>query len=272
MSRNTRRVPHTTDTASLFAALPDWRVQNWEAPSDHPTGVLAKKNEVANVWIQNGELHLQQTGYGHGSGRAVRVAELHSRQSDILHGSFSMVYKVVRQPGAVGGSDDTVETDVEILTKDADGSSIHYTNHPAYDTQSNRTIPGASFQHGLRKPWEAHQEHRFDWAAHATRFYQDGRLDREIRTNVPNKSGKIMINLWANNGSWSGAPSDKDVVMSIRQVNLCFNTTASDAGHDREFARTCGAAGGFYNDSAICSPDANGAPSWCFLDDIWSHA
>lgn len=48
-----------------------------------------------------------------------------------------------------------------------------------------------------------------------------------------------MINLWANNGTWSGPPSTKDVHMKVHYVNLYFNTTDSNLGNDDDFNERC---------------------------------
>jgi hypothetical protein len=63
-----------------------------------------------------------------------------------------------------------------------------------------------------------------------------------------------MINLWANNGSWSGPPSTQDVVMEIRYVNLYFNTTDSEAGRDVVFRRACEEARA-RGEEAVCEVD-----------------
>jgi hypothetical protein len=63
-----------------------------------------------------------------------------------------------------------------------------------------------------------------------------------------------MINLWANNGSWSGPPSTQDVVMEIQYVNLYFNTTESEVGRDKVFRRACEKARE-RGEEAVCEVD-----------------
>lgn len=62
------------------------------------------------------------------------------------------------------------------------------------------------------------------------------------------------VNIWANNGSWSGPPSTGDVIMAIRDIKLYFNTSHSHIGVDTKFNAACKRAGGWYNEEAICSP------------------
>ncbi len=62
----------------------------------------------------------------------------------------------------------------------------------------------------------------------------------------------MQMNLWADGGAWSGEPSRTDVIMNIRSIVMFYNTTASDAGGDREFDRRCRDAGGV-NDFAVCT-------------------
>lgn len=66
-----------------------------------------------------------------------------------------------------------------------------------------------------------------------------------------------MINLWANNGSWSGPPSTKDVYMKIRYVSLYFNTTDSNLGKDDDFNKLCN----------IAKQSGKGAEAVCVIDD-----
>lgn len=97
----------------------------------------------------------------------------------------------------------------------------------AYDSYTDDLIPGATFAEQLKKPWNVFQEHRFDWIEGLTTFYADNVQELEMRKNVPThvcsqlqfciavkrilttcfenkQQGKIMLNVWADNGSWSG--------------------------------------------------------------------
>ncbi|PWW75614.1 Glycoside Hydrolase Family 16 protein [Tuber magnatum] len=256
------------DTKDVKTALPDWQVQTWAFDADPSTGVIARKNEAGNVWIKGGKLHLRQKGHKKDDRGPVSVAEVHSRRTDLYHGSFRAKYKVTVDKKAEGGTvagfffyyDDEDETDVEILTKDGD-KTIRYTQHPAYDNVTDSTVPDATFQIPLEKPWSKMQEHRFDWVPAKTTFFQDNSAVKEMTRNVPKHEGKVMINLWANNGSWSGPPSTSDVKMEMEYIMIYFNTSASQSGNDRNFNSACEAAGGPENKTICWINDKSGVDS-----------
>ncbi|KAL7276433.1 hypothetical protein RUND412_000572 [Rhizina undulata] len=211
------KIEDTTGLGSLSRVLPDWEIETWAVGPDPSSGTVARQNDAANVWIQNGLLHLRERGH----------------------------------PDGDTSPDNSTETDIEILTKDNE-TTIHYTQHPAYIAQTDTLIPDATYQVQLDSPWTEFQEQRFDWMPGLTAFYETNKLKQDMRTNVPNHDGKIMMNLWSNNGSWSGKPSTTDVIMTVQYVIMYFNTTASDAGEDQEFNAKCNDAGGFNSGKAVC--------------------
>ncbi|KAF8254158.1 hypothetical protein K440DRAFT_652229 [Wilcoxina mikolae CBS 423.85] len=210
--------------------LKDWEIQTWPVDANGTLGTVARKYDAENVWLENGRLHLRQMGYDMDSDEPVSVAEVHSRRNDIFHGSFRMRYEATQEPGAKGGS--------------VAGFFFYYTSRG---------------------------QHRFDWTNASVKFYQNSLLKRQILKNIPKhvclsltffvavfisnngSPGKIMFNLWANNGSWSGPPSTKDVKVEIHYVDLYFNTTDSNDGKDDEFNKACGAARG--QSGAVCLID-----------------
>lgn len=68
-----------------------------------------------------------------------------------------------------------------------------------------------------------------------------------------------MINIWANNGSWSGPPSSRDVTLQIEQIRLYFNTTTSNAGQDEQFNAQCAQAKN--DDKAVCDVEDENEPA-----------
>jgi len=262
------KAPDTTDDTGLIDALPDWEVQEWGVPADpHNDAPLARQNRASNVWMKAGELHLRQPGWS-GTGN-VSVAELHSKVSDIFHGSFRMRYRVEQDNGGKGGAvagmffywNDSTETDIEILTNDG-SNFVRYTNHPSVNLTTGDVINGTLFKDHLAKPRTANQEQRFDWSSDVSRFYQDNILVQEIRKNVPAHDGTMMINVWSNGGSWSGPPATKNVTMSISYINLYYNTTASDRGADDVFNKACAGAGGpSISKNTLCTVDENNKSS-----------
>ncbi|KAA8904566.1 concanavalin A-like lectin/glucanase domain-containing protein [Sphaerosporella brunnea] len=253
----TRFTPPNTSTNSTLLAT--WEPQTWLVPGNLTQLTVSRRNEAANVFLSAGGLTLRQRGWD-GKG-PVSAAELHSIRDNFLFGSFRMRGVVRGGEGAVAGFfvyyDDSEESDVEIVTRDADGGRwVHYTNHPAYDPNTDTLTPNATFKDLLAKPWWEMQEHRLDWTAETTKFWQDGVLKRTISKNVPSHPGKVMINLWANNGSWSGQPSSIDVTLEIEYVDLYFNTSESNEGRDEAWNRACETAKG--KKDAHCEVGAEG--------------
>jgi hypothetical protein len=259
------KIPDTTD---VNTALSDWEVQDWAFNTSSSAGVMARKNDAENVWIKDGRLHLRQKGHKDGDDGPISVAEVDSKRTDFQHGSFRAKFKVTVDKKAVGGAvagfffyyDDEDESDIEILTRDGD-KTIRYTQHPAYDSATDTTIPDATFQIQLKKSWSKMQEHRFDWTPSKTTFFQDNSAIKEMTKNVPKHEGKIMINLWANNGTWSGLPSTKDVKMEMEYIMMYFNTSASQSGNDKDFNSACEAAGGPENETVCWINDKSGVYS-----------
>ncbi|RPA97526.1 concanavalin A-like lectin/glucanase [Choiromyces venosus 120613-1] len=257
-----------SDTKVVNTTLPDWEVQTWAFDADPDAGVIARQNEADNVWIENGKLHMRQKGHKKGDNGPISVAEVHSRRTDFHHGSFRAKYKVSVDKKADGGAvaglffyyDDEDETDIEILTKDGD-KAIRYTQHPAYDNVTDSAVPDATFQLQLKKSWSKMQEHRFDWTPSVTTFFQDNSAKQEITKNVPKHGGKVMLNLWANNGTWSGPPSTKDVIMEMEYIMVYFNTTSSQSGNDEAFNSACTGAGGPKNKTVCWINDKSGVDS-----------
>lgn len=258
-TNNFTALPDTTTEANLTRSLPDWEIQEYKFSADNKTGILGRQNAMSSVWIKDGLLHLLQKGYGANDTGPVQVAELQSINQDFFHGSFRARYRVVQVKGATGGSvagfflyyDDQNETDIEVLTKDGE-RAIHYTNHPSYEAATDTLVPGAAFTHQLARPWNEFHEHRFDWSEGFSAFYVNNVNVLNITKNVPTHEGKLILNVWANNGSWSGPPSSNDVYMDVEYILMYYNTTDSAAGNDEAFNRACEFAGGNEQRGTVC--------------------
>ncbi|KAI9788714.1 MAG: hypothetical protein M1835_002113 [Candelina submexicana] len=221
----------------------DWTVQSWSAGTSDLIPI-PRRNDEANVYIQDGTLVMRQMGYSDADRRAnrsVSIAAIQSTGQDFLHGSFRSVFKISDDHGSVGGffwyHNDTNEIDVEVLTKEPNDTTIHYTSHPF-------TNPGASYPATLTKPWTEYQEHRFDWHPGNITFYQGARAVHYTTANVPKVAGNMQMNLWANGNEWSGTPSKTNVTMNVKNILFYYNTTASEAGTDQAFNQACSKAGG----------------------------
>ncbi|TGZ78529.1 concanavalin A-like lectin/glucanase [Ascodesmis nigricans] len=248
----------TTNDENLITTLADWYTMGWRHDGGSEYHAIPRQNERSNLWVKDGVLYMRQKGHSKGSEEPVSVAEINTRRSDILYGSFRIRNKA--KGGSVAGFfvyyNDTQESDIELLTSGTTGSELLYTNHPAYDPKTNTIVPGTSFRHRVETPISEFQDHRLDWTPDATHFYHNNRLTRKIEVNVPSHVTTNIfppphrINIWANNGSWSGPPATKDVTMAIKSIRLYFNTTASNAGNDTEFNAACERVGGVGNGSA----------------------
>jgi len=145
---------------------------------------------------------------------------------------------------------DTNEIDIEVLTKEANDTTIHYTTHPSV-LSSGSVIPDASTAATLSTPWTAYQEHRFDWSRENITFYQGGNPSHTTTVNIPRVAGSVQMNLWADGSAWSGDPSTTNVTLSVRSIMIFYNTTASEAGTDQAFNKACQSVGGA-NNFAVC--------------------
>ncbi|KAI9810243.1 MAG: hypothetical protein M1827_006377 [Pycnora praestabilis] len=239
----------------------DWTVQSWSAGSDSQDP-LPRRNDEANVYIEDGALVMQQIGYSAQDARAnqsVSIAAIVSTEQDFLHGSFRTVFKVSDDRGSVGGffwyHDDNNEIDIEVLTKESNTTTVHYTSHPSISS-TGALIPGASVPTALTIPWTSYQEHRFDWSPENITFYQGTYQGSSVvhttTINVPHVGGSVQMNLWADNSSWSGMPSTTTVTMSVQSILIYYNTTTSDNGTDNTFNTACNAAGGPSSKETVC--------------------
>lgn len=86
---------------------------SWRTEGDARLHTIPRQNSLENIWIKEGILYLRQQGYKAelmnngtmpGVGEAVSVAEINTREDEILYGSFRMVYKVDHGVEARGGS------------------------------------------------------------------------------------------------------------------------------------------------------------------------
>lgn len=102
--------------------------------------------------------------------------------------------------------DDTQETDIEFLTDpkssannvnqssiDGDPIPIWYSNQALISgTQATQEIGPAP------ATFTEFHEYRIDWSTTQTSFYVDGKLQKRLNQNIPNKSGPWIWNNWAN--------------------------------------------------------------------------
>ncbi|EEP77284.1 predicted protein [Uncinocarpus reesii 1704] len=233
----------------------NWAIQQWSMPSISWATPLPVQNLQENVYLEDGTMILRQIGYpkeGVLAGRNVSIASVAGQSGDLFHGSFRTEFKL---EGADGGSvaaffwyhDDQNEIDMEVLTREIKPREIliHYTTHPAVD-ESGNLVKNATAVIPIKgnKPGSWYQRHRFDWSQKELKFYFNDTMVHANDIRMPNVPGRALLNLWADGGIWSGAPSITDVFMKVKYVVIYHNTTASDHGMDMEFNARCTRAGG----------------------------
>ncbi|KLJ07881.1 hypothetical protein EMPG_16663 [Blastomyces silverae] len=249
----------------------DWAIQDWGVPPKGWVKPLAIDNAEENVFLREGNLILRQQGYSKEQASRkgkVSVASIASQNGDIIHGSFRVELKLENARGGscgaffwyrgmhklnslgrvvFGGQDDENEIDIEILSREFKSGwfPVHYTTHPALD-ENGQVISNATKVIPLRDNdyMNSFQRHRFDWTPKELRFYQNSTQVHSNALRIPHAPGHAYLNIWADGGPWSGAPSTTDVFLTIKLIAIYHNTSASDQGLDREFNERCKKAGG----------------------------
>ncbi|KAJ7649701.1 concanavalin A-like lectin/glucanase domain-containing protein [Roridomyces roridus] len=235
----------TQSAGALAAVNNDWIIAtDFEAQGGTATANI--QYTAANVFQYQDALGLKASA--HTGGGSVNCAEIFTKRSDILYGSFRMQAQVPSVPGAVFGFftyiSDTQEQDIEFLSSDVDYyQQVHYTNQPGLlngNTDPNAakdvTIPGADFT--------TFGVHRFDWLPTQTVYsYAGSGLTSQtiISKNVPTTASEFILNVWSNGDpEWSHGPPTADAIATVQYVNLYFNSTSFSA---TAFNSACSAAG-----------------------------
>ncbi|ODH52347.1 hypothetical protein GX48_01410 [Paracoccidioides brasiliensis] len=248
----------------------DWQVQQWGIPPGSAATPLAIDNMADNVFVRDGNLVLRQQGYSKKDilkARNVSVASIATASGDIIHGSFRVELKMENAHGGscgaffwyrgetLGKQDDENEIDIEILAREfkQDAIPVHYTSHPSLD-ERGQPIKNATKVIPFRGDdlLNSFQRHRFDWTSKELRFYQNMTQVHTNSLRIPNASGHVYLNVWADGGMWTGPPSSTDVFLKVRSVAIYHNTSASDQGLDEAFNHRCEKAGG-PSSATICS-------------------
>ena len=98
-------------------------------------------------------------------------------------------------------------------------------------------------------------QHRFDcYPQHGVTYYLDDQIVHVDNRNLPSSPGNVQLILWADgNRWWSGKPSTTDVVMSIKSIEIYYNTSGSGTDKDsRVWLEECQQAGGSPSETTIC--------------------
>lgn len=141
--------------------------------------------------------------------------------------------------GAVVGlftyQSDTQESDIEILTHDP-VDTVHYSNQPDYDNDADKPVPGASTQMSLPDglvytEWIVH---RLDWFDGVVRWWVNDNMVLEKTVNAPSNPSGLILNVWGNDGYWSGNMSmGGEVTVGIEWIDMAFNVSGPIDGPTR---------------------------------------
>jgi beta-glucanase (GH16 family) len=151
------------------------------------------------------------------------LSALSLRVSARVHGS----------PGAVAGfftyKSDTQESDIEILTRD-DDHHAHFSNQPTYDDDDDAVIQGSTFNASVPRGASTEQwlTYRLDWLPGLDRsaWYVDGEKAAETDYQVPRQASTLFVDMWGNNGLWSGKmPVGGHAVLEVQWIEMVFNAT-----------------------------------------------
>jgi hypothetical protein len=153
---------------------------------------------------------------------------------------------------------DSSEIDIEVITRGTSivNNTINYTSHPStYPNgtpiaNATRSIPLDASESILT----TFQQHRFDChPKYGTKYYLENEVVHVDGHNIPSSAGNVQLLLWADgNRWWSGKPSTTDVIMSVKSIEVYYNTSGSDAGEDgTEWFDACQRLGG-PSESTIC--------------------
>ncbi|KAK6511299.1 hypothetical protein TWF481_000220 [Arthrobotrys musiformis] len=234
--------PSTFTSSDLATALSrqGWIISGWEQTSS-PKNILYTPS---NLKYNPSSKALELTVSGGSSSRSsIPSAEISTIMSKILYGSFRFNVKVSSVAGACSGlffyKDDNHEIDIEILT-----SHIHNTTtqkdgipkpgvqlsvQPLTETQALKNYKVVPFD-GNFDPTKGYHEYRFDWLKSGVKYTVDGNAYGSYTRFIPKTAGSILINNWSNGDPyWSAGPPTKDSTLSIRSVDLYFNTTDTTA-------------------------------------------
>ena len=146
---------------------------------------------------------------------------------------------------------DSSEIDIEAITRGTSvvNNTINYTSHPS--TYLNGT-PIANATRSLPLDLSENilttfRQHRFDCHPRlGTKYYLDDQVVHVDSHNIPSSPGNVQLLLWADgNKFWSGKPSTTDVIMSVKRIEVYYNTSGSDeGGSGTEWFDACQDAGG----------------------------
>ncbi|KAK6524693.1 hypothetical protein TWF281_011594 [Arthrobotrys megalospora] len=230
--------PSALSSSNLTAALSKqgWIVSDYQQTSTpkniaySPSNLKYNSNSKALELIVSGGLPTRSS---------IPSAEISTMMDRILYGSFRFNVKVSSVAGACSGlffyKDDNHEIDIEILTSHIRNSTtqrdgvpkpgVQLTVQPLTKNQVLTNYKVVPFD-GKFDPTKGYHEYRFDWLKTGVKYSVDGSSYGTYTRFIPKTAGQIIINNWSNgNPYWSAGPPLQNSILSVRSVDIYFNTT-----------------------------------------------
>lgn len=149
--------------------------------------------------------------------------------------SLRVYARISGNPGAVAGFftyfNDTQESDIEVLTKEAD-DRVQFSNQPTENSTTWATIPGSTHNETRSGSYRDWTIYRLDWLRDQdlTAWYIDGKLIKTSEMNVPITPSTVYINMWSNGGSFSGRMDyNANATLEVKWIQMAFNASGVEA-------------------------------------------
>lgn len=165
--------------------------------------------------------------------------------SSVQYASIRLLARIRGNAGAVAGMftyyNDTVESDIEILTQDS-ATRVEYSNQPTVDGKGD-VIPGSNFNTSIAggsTQWTDWNVYRLDWLPGRSAWYVNGQMAASTKVNVPEDESMVIVNMWSDGGFWSGNMSvGAEAELQIQWIEMVFNMPDADASSRRGKGVVC---------------------------------
>ncbi|KAI9483160.1 MAG: concanavalin A-like lectin/glucanase domain-containing protein [Benjaminiella poitrasii] len=191
-------------------------------------GSLQRVFSRKNVIIDNqGDMTLTVNQISKGNYTSAAIG---TKRNDFLYGTYRARMKTANVNGTISAfffyHNDTSEIDIESLSRFSHPYMIFLSIQPhVYVKGIASSLTSERHTLGFDSTKDYH-EYRFDWLPGSVKFYIDNVFIREMTTNVPNASGRIILNHWTDgNVSHSGGPLMGKAELKVSHLNLFFNSS-----------------------------------------------
>jgi beta-glucanase (GH16 family) len=192
----------------------------------------------------------------------VSISEIDTKLDNIKYASIQIRARVRGASGAVAGmftyADDSNESDIEILTRDAN-TEVRCTNQPSVNSRGD-VVPQAETDVTMKNSnWGQWNTYRLDWTSSSSAWYINGVNTVNKTYSIPTKPSSFILNMWSDGGVWSGPmPVGQSAYLDIGWIDMAYNTGSSSP---KRIARrvktsaTTSSASSSSSCSAVCSVD-----------------